>query len=130
VAETHLDWLQRFQQSPDLMVQCEVGALRSGTTLFMQWLANTGVFSYPTNILSQFFGAPVIGAKIQFYGEFCENPKKTFDELVAKLELQGCAIDDKYSGSDHFSPVSKLLFSSAEIDQAMRAYQQYYQGKK
>src|SRR4030095_4024262 len=31
----------------------------------MQWLANTGVVSYPTNILSRFFGAPVIGAQIQ-----------------------------------------------------------------
>jgi len=42
-----------------------MGPLRSGTTLFMQWLANTGIASYPTNLLSRFYGAPVIGAQIQ-----------------------------------------------------------------
>ena len=42
-----------------------MGPLRSGTTLFMQWLANSGLVAYPTNILSRFFGAPVIGAQIQ-----------------------------------------------------------------
>jgi hypothetical protein len=31
----------------------------------MQWLANTGAVAYPTNMLSRFFGAPVIGAQIQ-----------------------------------------------------------------
>ncbi len=42
-----------------------VGPLRSGTTLFMQWLANTGIVAYPTNLLSRFYGAPAIGAQIQ-----------------------------------------------------------------
>jgi len=42
-----------------------MGPHRSGTTLFMQWLANTDAVAYPTNILSRFFGAPVIGAQIQ-----------------------------------------------------------------
>ena len=42
-----------------------IGALRSGTTLFTQWLANTGLAAYPTNLLSRFFGAPLVGAKIQ-----------------------------------------------------------------
>lgn len=42
-----------------------IGSLRSGTTLIMQWLANTGQFSYPTNMLSRFYKAPIIGAKIQ-----------------------------------------------------------------
>lgn len=42
-----------------------VGAHRSGTTLFMQWLANTGLVAYPTNLLSRFYGAPLVGAKIQ-----------------------------------------------------------------
>jgi len=42
-----------------------MGCARSGTTLFMQWLANLGYFSYPTNILSRFYGAPFLGAKIQ-----------------------------------------------------------------
>lgn len=42
-----------------------MGPLRSGTTLFMQWLASTGLVAYPTNLLSRFYGAPVTGAYIQ-----------------------------------------------------------------
>ncbi|MBI5101818.1 MAG: sulfotransferase [Nitrospirae bacterium] len=42
-----------------------MGCPRSGTTLFLQWLASLGHFCYPTNILSRFYGAPYIGAKIQ-----------------------------------------------------------------
>lgn len=42
-----------------------MGPLRSGTTLFTQWLANTGLVAYPTNLLSRFFGAPLVGARIQ-----------------------------------------------------------------
>jgi hypothetical protein len=42
-----------------------VGPLRSGTTLFMQWLASLGIVAYPTNLLSRFYQAPIIGAKIQ-----------------------------------------------------------------
>ncbi|MHA7925085.1 MAG: sulfotransferase [Marinobacter sp.] len=42
-----------------------MGPLRSGSTLFSQWLANTGLAAYPTNMLSRFFGAPLVGAKIQ-----------------------------------------------------------------
>lgn len=42
-----------------------MGALRSGTTLTTQWLANTGEFAYPTNLMSRFYNAPIIGAKIQ-----------------------------------------------------------------
>ncbi len=42
-----------------------MGAARSGTTLLLQWLAKTKEFSYPTNFLSRFYGAPIIGAMIQ-----------------------------------------------------------------
>lgn len=42
-----------------------MGAPRSGTTLFMQWLSGSGYFAYPSNMLSRFYGAPYIGAKIQ-----------------------------------------------------------------
>lgn len=52
-----------------------VGALRSGTTLFTQWLANTGLVSYPTNLLSRFYGAPLIGAKIQ---QLLTDPRYNF----------------------------------------------------
>lgn len=39
-----------------------VGAPRSGTTLMVQWLAASGCFSYPSNLMSRFFGAPTVGA--------------------------------------------------------------------
>lgn len=42
-----------------------VGAPRSGTTVLLQWLAATGCFAYPTNLLSRFYRAPAVGARIQ-----------------------------------------------------------------
>jgi len=42
-----------------------MGPLRSGSTLLTQWLANTGLFAYPTNLLSRFYRAPIMGAKLQ-----------------------------------------------------------------
>ena len=42
-----------------------VGPHRSGSTLLMQWLADMGKFAYPTNLLSRFFGSPILGSKIQ-----------------------------------------------------------------
>lgn len=50
---------------PELPPVFVMGAPRSGTTLFMQWLASTGVFAYPSNMLSRFWEAPIIGARIQ-----------------------------------------------------------------
>jgi len=52
----------KYDKYPIIIV---MGALRSGTTLTMQWLANTGQFSYPTNFISRFYQAPIVGAKIQ-----------------------------------------------------------------
>ena len=42
-----------------------VGPHRSGTTLFLQWIASIGHFCYPTNFLSRFYSAPIVGSKIQ-----------------------------------------------------------------
>ncbi len=57
-----------------------VGPLRSGTTLFMQWLASSGLVAYPTNMLSRFYGAPLIGAKIQ---QILTDPQFNFrDEIL------------------------------------------------
>ena len=56
-----------------------MGALRSGTTLFTQWLSNTGMVSCPTNLLSRFYRAPILGAKIQL---LLTDPRYNFrDEL-------------------------------------------------
>lgn len=42
-----------------------VGSLRVGSTLLTQWLTATEEIICPTNMLSRFYGAPIIGAKIQ-----------------------------------------------------------------
>ena len=68
--------LGRPMESPLILV---MGPLRSGTTLMTQWLANTGLVSYPSNLLSRFYHAPIIGAKIQL---LLTDPRFNFrDEL-------------------------------------------------
>lgn len=52
-----------------------MGPHRSGSTLFMQWLANTALAAYPTNLLSRFFGAPLVGAKVQ---QLLTDPRYNF----------------------------------------------------
>lgn len=42
-----------------------VGCARAGSTLMLQFLANSGAFGYPSNFLSRFFSGPVMGAYIQ-----------------------------------------------------------------
>ena len=42
-----------------------IGSPRSGSTVFLQFLAATGIFAYPTNFLARFAYAPYIGAMIQ-----------------------------------------------------------------
>lgn len=56
---------KQLEQNEDRPIVFVVGALRSGTTLLMQWFANLDQFAYPTNMLSRFFEAPIIGSKIQ-----------------------------------------------------------------
>lgn len=51
--------------TPEHPVIFVAGPHRSGTTLFIQWLASLGFIAYPTNLLSRFYEAPVIGANIQ-----------------------------------------------------------------
>jgi hypothetical protein len=52
-------------EQPKNPVVFVVSAPRSGSTLMMQWLAATGLFAYPTNLMSRFYAAPYVGAKIQ-----------------------------------------------------------------
>jgi len=55
---------ERFDE-PSLPQVFIIGCARSGTTLLFQYLASSGLFSYPSNIISRFYYAPYIGAKIQ-----------------------------------------------------------------
>lgn len=65
-----------------------VGAPRSGTTLMLQWLAASGRFAYPTNLLSRFFKAPYIGVRIQ---QLLTDP--SLDYRGELFELTGTTID-------------------------------------
>lgn len=51
--------------APKNPVALIIGAPRSGTTLLMQLLASSGLFSYPTNLLARFAYSPYIGAQVQ-----------------------------------------------------------------
>lgn len=67
----------RMPRYPVVLV---VGAPRCGSTLMMQWLASTSRFAYPTNLLSRFYRAPFIGAKIQ---QLLADPEYSFrDEIL------------------------------------------------
>ena len=41
------------------------GCPRSGSTLFMQWLAGLGCFGYPSNLIARFYGNPAFGCEVQ-----------------------------------------------------------------
>lgn len=63
-----------------------MGAARSGTTLLLQWLAESGYFAYPTNMLSRFYEAPYIGAKIQLMlikYDYNNEISKSFSDQVS-----------------------------------------------
>jgi Sulfotransferase family len=62
-----------------------MGPLRSGMTLFTQWLANTGLVAYPTNLLSRFYQAPIIGAKVQL---LLTDPRYNFRDELGEFAQQ------------------------------------------
>lgn len=99
-----------------------VGPLRSGSTLMMQWLARTKQIAYPTNLLSRFFKAPVVGAKIQ---QLLTDPKyqfrNEFDDLIENVGVN--SFNGKTSGTlspnefwyfwRRFLPFDKLDYCSS-----------------
>ena len=50
--------------APQMPVVLVVGCARAGSTLLMQWLADSGLVSYASNLLSRFYKDPYIGALI------------------------------------------------------------------
>jgi hypothetical protein len=70
---------------PKYPVVLIVGCPRSATTLMMQWLAGTGNFAYPTNLLSRFFGAPHVGALIQ---QLLTAPEFNFRNEILDFETE------------------------------------------
>jgi hypothetical protein len=60
-----------------------IGNPRSGSTLLLQFLASTGAFSYPSNVLTRFAYAPYIGALIQ---QMLFNPDYDFNGDFADIQ--------------------------------------------
>lgn len=82
LAEPERQVLRRFDR-PKFPLVLVVGPPRSGTTLLMQWLASTGAFAYPTNLLSRFYDAPYIGARIQ---QLLTDPRFQYGEELYDLK--------------------------------------------
>lgn len=68
-----------------------VGNPRSGTTLLYQWLAASGLFAYPSNIMSRFYNAPYVGGLIHKifvdhdkHGELFRNSRTDFVSRLGK----------------------------------------------
>lgn len=74
-----------MQSQMAMPVVLVMGPLRSGATLFTQWLANTGLVSYPTNLLSRFYQAPILGAKIQL---LLTDPRYNFRDELGEFAQQ------------------------------------------
>jgi hypothetical protein len=81
----------------NIPVILKLGHSRSGSTLFTQWIASLGIFSYPSNFLSLFYKSPSIGARIY---ELITNPKLTynneFDDL--KYDIDFTSVSGKTVG--------------------------------
>jgi len=75
--------------------------MRSGTTLFMQWIASLGCFAYPSNLLSRFYFSPVLGAKIQ---ELLTSSKYAFRDELADLLFSGNYFSENGKTSNSMSP--------------------------
>ncbi len=82
--------MARYER-PRYPVLFVVGVPRSGSTLLMQWLAQTGYFAYPTNLLSRFYAAPYIGARIQ---QLLTDPRYSFNDELRDLASMPDLISD------------------------------------
>lgn len=74
-----------------------IGTPRSGSTLFIQWIASTGAFAYPSNFMSRFNRAPYISALIY---EMVTNPRYRYRDEFADVsnEIEFSSSIGKTSG--------------------------------
>lgn len=117
------------------------GPMRSGTTLLLQSLAASGVLAYPSNLLSRFYSAPLIGARIE---QMLLDPtyrfREEFDDLQETVEFRsyngktrGIRSPNEFwyfwrrflasheSGGDTFKPDAKTSFQ-AELNSLANLY--------
>lgn len=82
-AEDRMAHLPDEPAHPTILI---IGAPRSGTTVLMQWLAASGLVAYPSNLLSRFYAAPYLGARIQ---QLISDPRFNYkDELSGLISDQ------------------------------------------
>ncbi len=108
-----------------------MGPLRSGTTLFTQWLASTGLCAYPTNLMSRFYGAPVMGALVQllmtdqrynFRNELFEFQQKIDFSSENGKTIGACAPNEFWFFWRRFLPDMELDWASdEELDRVVDA---------
>ncbi|MBN2775595.1 MAG: sulfotransferase [Prolixibacteraceae bacterium] len=83
-------------------VLLQIGSPRSGSTFFMQWMANNEIAATPNNFLSRFFQAPYIGALIS---EMIINPRYNyrgeFSDINKDIELKSDIGKTKGFNSPH-----------------------------
>ncbi len=102
-------------KTPRFPVLFLVGNPRSGSTAFMQFLQSTGQFAVPSNMLSRFYYAPYIGAKIQ---QLLFNPDFDF-----RNELGGAQRDAAVSSS---LGKTKGALGASEMLHFWRRFSPYY----
>ena len=83
LAPVESDLAKKFK-SPKYPLVFIVGCGRSGTTLMMQWLANSSLFAYPSNLISRFYEAPYLGAKIQ---QLLLDPAYNFNDEICDFSV-------------------------------------------
>jgi len=75
--------------APKYPVVFIVGSPRSGTTLLIQFLAYTGKFGYPSNLISRFYKAPYWGIKIQqLIADPKYNYKNELTDVIPKITFK------------------------------------------
>ena len=107
---------EKLNTNPHLFI---IGPLRSGTTLLLQWLATLSTIAYPSNILSRFYKAPIIGVKIQrLLSEPNLQYRNEFDDVRKNLDFKS----DNGKTSGLLSPNEfnyfwkQFIFFLSEID--------------
>ena len=78
LGDVELAQLNKFENTkhPIFLI---IGVARSGSTLVYQYLSNSHQFSFPSNLISRFYYAPFIGAKIQQVLVDFDYKKEIFD---------------------------------------------------
>ena len=84
-----------------------VGAPRSGTTLLTQWLADSGVFAYPSNFISRFYHAPYVGALVQ---RMMTDPALAFRNEMEGIQPRSSNFHSELGKTDGFTAPNEFHY--------------------